>query len=347
MPNRTAKDLAFLKQEKATNRVLGSGTKFPFVFSSKGDVRSIEISYGLAKVNQAIHMILSTRRGERILRPTYGCFSGDTEILLCSGATKQIKDLVGKRVGTFGTEIRDPTKTTPGKVSLVSTLIKHGAVYMGIQPTINIHLSNGKTITCTHNHRFLLSDYKTYVEARNLEPGTKLGWVDISEQNFRSRLFAVLQGRGSRLCDLPATFSDLYVSGVSDGFNVPVYDLVNSPTSNYTLAAGPIVHNSDLHKLVFEPNDEILWDRLELETATALRLWEPRIRVVSVSPVPINSLTITSLYGGETVDLNYLNELKNDNVIGILIEYIVLKLHQSGSYIYPFVREAAPFNLNT
>ena len=39
---------------------------------------------------------------------------------------------------------------------------------------------------------------------------------------------------------------------------------------------------SNLHKLIFEPNDELLEDLVRVEVEEAIREWEPRVEIVDV-----------------------------------------------------------------
>ena len=45
---------------------------FPFKFSEAGRVNSVSVSKGVQKVNQSIHSIVTTRKGERIFMPEFG-----------------------------------------------------------------------------------------------------------------------------------------------------------------------------------------------------------------------------------------------------------------------------------
>lgn len=65
-------DLRPLPEEDALLRVIGHGPSFPLRFSPKGGVKSVEITDGVSKINDSIHIILSTRPGERVNRPTFG-----------------------------------------------------------------------------------------------------------------------------------------------------------------------------------------------------------------------------------------------------------------------------------
>lgn len=67
-----SKPIAPLNPELANNRVVGSGISFPFEFSTTGKTRSISLSTGVEKINQSMHMILTTRKGERVMMPEYG-----------------------------------------------------------------------------------------------------------------------------------------------------------------------------------------------------------------------------------------------------------------------------------
>jgi phage baseplate assembly protein W len=49
---------------------LGSGISFPVQIDARGQ---IALSSGAEDITQAIRIILSTRPGERVMRPTFGC----------------------------------------------------------------------------------------------------------------------------------------------------------------------------------------------------------------------------------------------------------------------------------
>ena len=73
---------------------------------------------------------------------------------------------------------------------------------------------------------------------------------------------------------------------------------------------------------MFEPNDEILKNLLRIYTAEALRRWEKRIEILTI--------TILDDYNDDR------------NTVGIAIEYTIRNSHIKGSYVYPFVREGMP-----
>lgn len=57
---------------ESVRRVIGKGISFPFTFSARGKSRQVDLGAGVEKINQSIHMILSTRPGERMYLPEYG-----------------------------------------------------------------------------------------------------------------------------------------------------------------------------------------------------------------------------------------------------------------------------------
>lgn len=52
------------------NRFLGQGWSFPVGTDTSGD---IELSEGEADIDEAIRIILGTAKGERVMRPEFGC----------------------------------------------------------------------------------------------------------------------------------------------------------------------------------------------------------------------------------------------------------------------------------
>ncbi|OZG73976.1 hypothetical protein BTA51_09355 [Hahella sp. CCB-MM4] len=77
---------------------LGNGVNYPFSFS-KGIVKSSE---GDDLIAQSIMQILSTRKGERVMRPDYGC--GINELVFEANNTAlatQFEFLVQDAIGKF------------------------------------------------------------------------------------------------------------------------------------------------------------------------------------------------------------------------------------------------------
>lgn len=346
MARRQPNDLAQISAEQATNRVLGSGPSFPFVFGGSGDIRNVEITKGLAKVNQAIHTLLTTRRGERVNRPTYGCFAGDTKVMLRSGMRVSISSLVGApRVLTFGASLLSGTQTTPPGVG-VQPIIAPRVESRGIKPVQTVEFADGSSVRCTKDHLFLGSRFR-YGTAEELI-GEPLIHLDTTAPGFARRLTSYMtspEPTGSLLI-LPLADPRMKILSVTPGGDEEVFDVIDSPTSNWCLGNGVFVHNSDVPRLVFEPNDAITQQRLIAETAGALRVWEKRIRVTNVSILPATTLSPSVL--GEIPGLSQESqaELRDPNMMAIMIRYVVLRTNQQGSYVFPFYPQGAPLTAN-
>lgn len=75
---------------------------------------------------------------------------------------------------------------------------------------------------------------------------------------------------------------------------------------------------SKLHELIFEPNDYILKDLLEMYTREALDIWEPRIQVIAVDA----------------------QVCKGENTVPIIIHYRISNSNITKNYVHPFQRSA-------
>lgn len=80
---------------------------------------------------------------------------------------------------------------------------------------------------------------------------------------------------------------------------------------------------SKLPDLVFEQNDSVLHNLLAFHTADALRRWELRIDIKTVT----------------TIDTP---NFRDNNQVGIQIDYVIRKSHTIGSYVFPFQRGGMP-----
>jgi ribonucleotide reductase alpha subunit len=89
-------------------------------------------------------------KGDYTITATNPCFTGDMELLTSNGY-KTFEELNGTQPYIAGAD----NNFTKGKVWC-----------SGIKPTIKLHLSDKKTITCTSDHKFLIND--EWIEARAL-----------------------------------------------------------------------------------------------------------------------------------------------------------------------------------
>lgn len=83
----------------------------------------------------------------------------------------------------------------------------------------------------------------------------------------------------------------------------------------------------DVMLRLFEPNDFILKTTLKYDVTEALERWEKRISLLDVSV------------------LNYEDDPRlEDQLVIIIINYMVNSTHQQGSYVFPFVLNAMPIS---
>ncbi|MCM1220754.1 MAG: GPW/gp25 family protein [Lachnospiraceae bacterium] len=76
---------------------------------------------------------------------------------------------------------------------------------------------------------------------------------------------------------------------------------------------------SKLYLLLFEPNDYILRDMIQVYVKEALDRWEPRITVLSVEV-----------------------QEEDDNIVPVVISFRIKATNMVDNYVYPFRREAMP-----
>lgn len=74
---------------------------------------------------------------------------------------------------------------------------------------------------------------------------------------------------------------------------------------------------SNLYRLIFEQNDHILRDLIQVYVKEALTKWEPRITLLGVEP-----------------------QDTGDNTVPVVITYRVRATNMIDNYVYPFKREA-------
>lgn len=106
------------------------------------------------------------------------CLAGDTEVSLINGETDTIKNICdrvtkGELVYTYS--------INPGNEKIEVSRIIAGAKTKHNSETLVITLDNGKTVTCSDNHKFLLRTGK-YAQAKDLRKGMSLmGFTEVEE----------------------------------------------------------------------------------------------------------------------------------------------------------------------
>lgn len=215
------------------------------------------------------------------------CFTGDTEIRLADGSDITIEELykefkAGLNNYTFSIKNSYDINTTDLPDSLYDAL-HHDIVVelirdVRIAKTVNqlavVTLSNGKSIKCTPDHRFIRYSYE-YVEAKDLKPGDKL-MTGISEKTgpkihkelfnnissicnstykvaktstTMSSMLSLMNPEYSSVLNTASKYNLSVVSvEIIDVPDTEVYDItIREGASNYLLSAGVFVKNCGLH----------------------------------------------------------------------------------------------------
>lgn len=163
--------------------------------------------------NELIHLQRDTITG-KLDHPANGCFTSDTKIRLTDGRSLSIEELISEQGAGKSIEVYTKNCAT-GKT-------EHKKI-RSIFPTklaselVLVLLSNGATIRCTPEHRFMLVD-GSFVEIQKLCSDTALMTPD---------------GKDIRISSI-----------VRIPYLGLVYDLEIEDNHNFTLDAGVVVHNS-------------------------------------------------------------------------------------------------------
>jgi len=81
----------------ASNPFLGRGWGFPPTFSAGGG--SVLTVSGVEDIEQSLALLLSTRRGERVMQDTYGCELSEFLFAeISTGLMGQVSDLIGDAI---------------------------------------------------------------------------------------------------------------------------------------------------------------------------------------------------------------------------------------------------------
>ncbi len=160
----------------------------------------------------------------------FGCFAGDTKVELTNGDQKTFIELIdmvrhGLRGDVFTVDQHRNVRLKPVRAP---RLVRRN------DPVVKVSLSNGNTIICTPDHRFMLRD-GTYREAQSLRSKDQLmpfSRTAIPERLHRTGAFPI-----------PASLQ-VRVDKVEPAGRADVYDLTVDITQNFALSAGVFVHNS-------------------------------------------------------------------------------------------------------
>ncbi len=168
----------------------------------------------------------------------FGCFTGDTKVMLADGRELPFVGLVAEhRAG------KKNYAYTVNKMGLVAMAeIKNPRMTIEGAELVAVTLDNGETIRCTPNHRFMLRD-GSYREAQDLVPQDSLmplykKFSEKTDRLHREGYLLVLQNKTGEW--IPAHH-------LADNYN-----LANKA---YPLSAGRVRHHVDFNKLDNSPDN--------------------------------------------------------------------------------------------
>ena len=88
-----------------SNPFLGHGWSFPPTFSAGG--AAVLMVSGVEDIEQSLSVLLSTRRGERVMQDTYGCELSEFLFAeISQGLMGQVRDLIGDAILNHEPRIR-------------------------------------------------------------------------------------------------------------------------------------------------------------------------------------------------------------------------------------------------
>lgn len=169
----------------------------------------------------------------------FGCFTGETKILLADGRELSFIDLVkeaknGKK--NYAYTFNEKMDSIEIAEVLNPRLTKKGA------QLVEVVLDNGEKIKCTPNHRFMLKD-GSYREAQNLVSGDSLMPAYFRLSTAEDDKNAI----GYKMIWQPfSNFWD-WVHRLADDFNLE--------NGKYKLSAGKVRHHLDFNKLNNSPEN--------------------------------------------------------------------------------------------
>ena len=77
------------------SKIIGTGWGFPLEFKPSSD--KVEMVSGMTDINQSLHILLSTKLGERVMLPEYGC---DLEDMVFESMDLTTRTYINERIRT-------------------------------------------------------------------------------------------------------------------------------------------------------------------------------------------------------------------------------------------------------
>ena len=114
----------------SNNDFIGTGWSFPPEFNSS--IPSVETTSGVVDIYNSLHILLTTRPGERVLQPKYGCHMEDLLFEPLSTGTKTlIKDRITTAILYFEPRI------VVDSIELDDSRQNEGVVLVSIEYTVS------------------------------------------------------------------------------------------------------------------------------------------------------------------------------------------------------------------
>ena len=159
----------------------------------------------------------------------YICLKGDTKVKLLSGEAVEIEKLVGKE-NLWGYSTNEKGQFIPGKIKKVFKT-------QDVTDMLRITFSDGSTIECTPQHRFLDRDSMSWVEARNMFVGQSM-----FSMKFRKNIDVPNDHEKVRNYNLKVT----RIEDVHYDEPIPVYCLdIDTDSHSFVLENGILSHNCE------------------------------------------------------------------------------------------------------
>lgn len=128
---------------------------------------------------------------------------------------------------------------------------------------------------------------------------------------------AKLVGKGMRFPFEPSRSKGVARSDSIDRINQSLFIIFETHKGSRLMMPD---FGSDLHKYRFDPFDEILIERIRETITEDVRKWEPRIIVQNIKFL-------------DTA------EARDNQILYISINYLIVNTHVRGNYVYPFRRD--------
>ena len=246
-------------------------------FSTQEMIQSQGMYYGLNAVSKNLIMFnrKSMKNANGFILGTPGCFVGSTKVKLADGKVISLEEMANtmkhKEIWVKSYDLKNNVA--------IETQARDPRVTKHTKHLIEVHLSNGETLTCTRGHRFITKS-GTFIQAEQLQPGQEL--------------MPILTVVSTEIITLEK--------------EVPVYDITVDEYENFMLECGIYVHNSgksfaakrEMVNVFLNTDDDVIIIDPEREYTTLVNNFKGEIINISASSQNfINPLDMTEEYADD------------------------------------------------